>query len=274
MGSSRLPGKVLLDISGHPMLCRVADRVGKARALNDLVFATTTCSEDDAIAILCRDRGYHCFRGSERDVLDRYHSAAVAYGADVIVRLTADCPLLDPKVIDMTVAAFTGEDLDGNIASVQTLGNRTSARSSNSPYDYATNRLPPPWKRTFPIGLDTEVFSSEALEVAWTEAQASHQREHVTPYFYDLEDRFRAILVDSVVDHGSLRWTVDTKEDLELIRALYSRIGQRPDFGWQDVLKMCQREPELLSINAGVRQKRVDEIDSRTGDGLSGAPSG
>ena len=240
MASSRLPGKVLQDIGGEPMLVRVVERVRRASMVHAVGVATTTDPTDDPVADLCQARGYPLWRGSQFDVLDRYYRAAVQFGADVIVRVTADCPVIDPDVIDQTVKAFFEAGVD-----------------------FAANRLPPPWKRTFPIGLDTEVVSLSALERAWKEAVEKHQREHVMPYFYDEEGRFRIRVIDTQPDYGSLRWTVDTPEDLELLRLIFARFDNRADFGWKDIVALFAREPELAQINARVRHKMGKEVDER-----------
>ncbi len=238
--SSRLPGKVLLDIAGQPMLVQVVERTRRAKRLHGVVVATSTERDDDAIAALCAERGYPCFRGSLHDVLDRFYGAARMVDAQVIVRITADCPIIDRDVIDHTVSAF----LDGN-------------------WDFAANRLPPPWHRTYPIGLDVEICSFLALERAWKEAHQPHHREHVMPYLYEQEGRFRVLLVNHDPDYGSLRWTVDTPEDLELVRQIYSRFGGRNDFSWLEVLALFDREPDLANINALVKPKGYSEVDKR-----------
>lgn len=240
MTSSRLPGKVLQDIGGEPMLARVVERVRRARTLHAVTVATTEDAVDDPIVALCVERGYPVFRGSPYDVLDRYYRAAQHFGAEVVVRVTADCPVIDADVIDQTVHAFFASGVD-----------------------FAANRLPPPWKRTWPIGLDTEVVWFAALQRAWREATEKYQREHVMPYFYDQEGRFKILVLDSDPDYGSLRWTVDTPQDLELIRRIYARFDNRADFGWKDILALFQREPDLAEINAGVRHKLGKEVDER-----------
>jgi len=249
MGSSRLPGKVLLDIAGEPMLARVVERTRLAKSVNQVIVATTAEPGDDPIADLCEQRSYPCYRGSLHNVLDRYYQAARLYQAQIVVRITADCPLIDPDVVDKTVYAFLGATSDG-------------------PYDFAANRLPPPWGRTYPIGLDTEVCTFQALETAWKEAQEPHQREHVMPFFYDHQERFRILLVNHDQDYGSMRWTVDTANDLKLVRQIYTRFSPRDDFSWLEVLELFRREPELARINAQVRHKTYDEVDDgqRTAD--------
>jgi spore coat polysaccharide biosynthesis protein SpsF len=252
--SSRLPGKVLLPIAGQPMLGRVVERARRAVSIQEVVVATTVDPSDDAVAEMCRERGYACERGSLYDVLDRYYQAARAHQADVIVRITADCPLIDPQEIDRTVEAFR----------------HTGA-------DFAANRLPPPFKRTYPIGLDTEVCSFAALERAWTEAKEPYQREHVMPYLYnrspviDAKDfggfpdgaLFKVLYLNHEPDCGSLRWTVDTPEDLELIRRIYARLGDQDDFTWRDVLDLVEGEPDLMKINASVVHRTMNDVDER-----------
>jgi spore coat polysaccharide biosynthesis protein SpsF len=237
MGSTRLPGKVLRDILGQPMLMRGLIRARHASCLQGVVVATTTDAGDDAIQAFCEARGYPVYRGSQGDVLDRYYQAARLFQADVIVRLTADCPLVDPGVIDHTVAEFF-----------------------HSGVDFAANRLPPPLGRTYPIGLDTEVCSFQGLERVWKEAQEPYEREHVMPYFYDVPGRFRVLRVDYPVDYGALRWTVDTEEDLEVVRKIFAHFGGRNDFSWLEVLSLYDSEPELFKLNAGVTHKTFRSV--------------
>lgn len=232
MSSTRLPGKVLKEIAGKPMLAWVVERARKAHTVSEVVIATTVEPSDDPIVSFCAQMGYACTRGSLEDVLDRYYQAARAYQADVVVRVTADCPLIDPAEIDHVVREY-----------------------QRSGVDFAANRLPPPFGRTYPIGLDTEVCSFAALECAWREAKEPYQREHVMPYLYEEPGRFKVLRVDHDPDYGDLRWTVDTPQDLELVRAIFERMAGRVDFGWLDVLELFQHEPELARLNAGVGQK-------------------
>ncbi len=240
MSSSRLPGKILQDIAGEPMLMRVVERARHIQAVDEVVFATTIDPSDDPVEAFCRQNGVPCFRGSLPDVLDRFYQAAKVYRADTIVRLTADCPLLDPRLVDDTLALFR----------------RTGA-------DFAANRLPPPYRRTYPIGLDCEVCTFAALERAWIEATELHNREHVMPYLYEVKDRFKVAVLDNPQDYGSLRWTVDTPQDLELVRQVYARLGGRPDFTWLDVLAIFEREPGLANINAQVEHRSMYDVDRR-----------
>jgi spore coat polysaccharide biosynthesis protein SpsF len=250
MASSRLPGKVLLDIVGQPMLVRVVERVKRANTIDRVVVATTTDPSDDPIEDLCQIRGYSCFRGDQFNVLDRYYKAATLYNAEIIVRVTADCPMIDPVEIDHVVQALL----------------QTGA-------DFAANRLPPPWQRTYPIGLDTEVCTFEALERAWKEAERSEDLEHVMPYLYTEEDRFDIQIIDYNVDYGHYRWTVDTQEDLDLARQIYAHFDGKDDFSWLDVIDLYDRHPELSLINVDVKHKSVKDVDDRLGTVPSGSSS-
>jgi spore coat polysaccharide biosynthesis protein SpsF len=275
MSSSRLPGKVLLDIAGQPMLVRVVERSCRAKSLDQVVVATTTDPSDDLIVALCAERDYLCTRGSQQDVLDRYYQAARRFQADIIVRLTADCPLMDPGLIDETVNALLGFPITD-------LQSAISNQRSKILFDFATNRLPPPWGRSYPIGLDIEVCTFTALERAWAEATLPYQREHVMPYLYEDEHSvhysslqpvpmppqapagfFRVLHLHHVPDYGALRWTVDTAEDLELVRQIYSRFPGRDDFSWLEVLALFEREPDLASLNAGIQHKNYTDVDIR-----------
>ena len=263
MGSSRLPGKVLADITGLPMLARVVERTRRATTVDHVVVATTTEVEDDAVTSLCTQRGYDFFRGSLHNVLDRFYQAALLSKAEIVVRITADCPVIDPELIDETV----------NI-----LSDQSKIRIPQSGIDFAANRLPPPWGRTYPIGLDVEACTFTALERAWKEADQSFQREHVMPYLYEgvelaavsprlatgFSSRgFGIALLNHVPDYGGLRWTVDTRADLEFIRQIYTRFGSHDDFSWHEVLTLLQHEPELSQINANVTHKTAFDVDAR-----------
>jgi spore coat polysaccharide biosynthesis protein SpsF len=232
MGSTRLPGKVLADIGGRPLLGLMLDRMARAGRVDETVVATTRLEEDDPIVDLCRGRGIRCVRGHATDVLDRYHQAAEETGAEVVVRLTGDCPLIDPHLVDLCVRAYLEAD---------------------PPVDLVVNRLP--WDRSYPIGLDTEVFGRAALETAWREAREPHQREHVVPFLYEHLDRFTMIHLEADGDYGTFRWTVDAPEDLEAVRKIYGAFGGRDDFGWREVLDLMSRNPDLAGINRAVAHK-------------------
>ena len=235
MGSTRLPGKVLLRLLGAPMLTRVMRRVGRAGSLDLAVLATTTLPEDDVIAELANAQGWHIERGSETDLLDRCLQAARAHDADIVVRVTADCPLIDPDVIDRIVGAFEATDVD-----------------------YASNTLEP---RTYPRGLDVEVVARSALERANLEDRDPARREHATPYIYQHPEAFRLMQVAAEDDHSDQRWTVDTREDFELVDRIYTALG-RDDFGWRDALAVVEAHPAWLALNRHVVQKTVPERDA------------
>lgn len=241
MGSSRLPGKVLNDICGTPLLVREVIRVRRAHSLGQVVVATTINPEDDRIVDVCRVHGIPCFRGDPYDVLDRYYQAARLFNAETIVRLTGDCPVIDPHEIDRTVKAFFAAGVD-----------------------FAANRLPPPWKRTTPIGMDTEVVSFENLARAWHEAALKHEREHVMPYFYAQDGRFKVLLVDHEPDLGGYRLTVDTPEDLALIRKIYQHFDCSDEFSMDDMIALLERRPDWVALNAEVVHKGYQDTDARS----------
>lgn len=228
MGSTRLPGKVLLDLGGDTVLARVVHRLQSAKLLQQVVVATTTSNADSSIARESARLDIECFRGSEQDVLDRYYQAARRVSADAIVRITSDCPLIDPELVDETVQLFLSRQVD-----------------------YASNISP----RCYPRGLDTEVFSISSLERAWREADKVYEREHVTPYFYEHPEIFRLAFAPATSDHSQHRWTLDTQEDLALLRAIYKGFPGRSDFGWREVLEFVESRPDLAALNSEVVQK-------------------
>jgi spore coat polysaccharide biosynthesis protein SpsF (cytidylyltransferase family) len=230
MGSTRLPGKVMMDLGGETVLARTVLRLRRARLVQEIVIATTTARADDVIIRECQRLHVPVYRGSETDVLDRYYHASLESGSDVVVRVTSDCPLIDPELVDETVRTLREQHAD-----------------------YASNVSP----RTYPRGLDTEAFTVPALGRVWREAHESHQREHVTPYFHEHPKRFRLASASGPSDYSRYRWTVDTAEDLELIRTIYSRFGNQDHFGWRDVIALMESEPELAEVNSRVFQKSV-----------------
>lgn len=199
MGSSRLPGKVLADIDGRPMLAQQIRRMQLCRSADEIVIATSTQATDDPIVAVAEQAGVRWFRGDEHDVLERYRAAAAEARADVVARLTADCPLIDPGITD-----------------------RVIDRAAEETCDYASNVL----RRTFPKGLDAEAFPVDVLARVSRLAATRASREHVTWFIY--QERPELFLLNSVEDtrnHSHLRWTVDTLEDLEYVRLLYRRLG-------------------------------------------------
>jgi spore coat polysaccharide biosynthesis protein SpsF len=242
VSSKRLPGKVLLDIHGEPMLLHVVRRAGRARTLDDVAVITSCHEDDSAIEQVCLENAISCFRGSLDDVLDRYYHAALHFHADVIVRITADCPLLDPNVVDLVVKTF-----------------------HEGSYDYFSNVL----RCTYPDGLDTEVFHLQTLERAWREASLGSEREHVTAFIYKHPEIFRLGNMEHSEDLSDLRWTVDTVEDLEFVRAVYSRFKGEL-FGMNEIVDLIGKNPEIAELNMGqhrnegyrISLKKDDEIKS------------
>lgn len=224
MSSARLPGKVLKPILGKPMLGHQIERVLRARHVDRLVVATSEEASDQPIADYCAAIGVDCHRGSLGDVLDRYYQAARRYHPRHVMRLTGDCPLTDPGLLDRIVGQHLRE---GN--------------------DYTSNVH----ERTYPDGLDAELFRYECLEQAWREARTPFEREHVTPFMYRTGPDFRRGAVKDATDRSAWRWTVDYPEDFEFVSRVFAALyPQRPDFGYEDVCDLVARHPELMSINA------------------------
>jgi glutamate-1-semialdehyde aminotransferase/spore coat polysaccharide biosynthesis protein SpsF (cytidylyltransferase family) len=224
MRASRLPGKVLLDLGGRPMLVQVIERVRAATRVDDVVVATSDAPDDDAVANLCAAESVPVFRGSEGDVLSRFHGAATEHRADVVVRITADCPFMDPAVIDRVVETYLTADVE-----------------------YVANVL----RYTYPDGLDVEVFAKSALDRAFEEAVDVVDREHVTPYLRN-SGKFSVRGVENEEDLSSLnyRWTVDEPSDLEFARRVYGRLGADGRmFGMAEILTLLKTDPSLLEIN-------------------------
>lgn len=232
MSSTRLPGKVLKTASGRTMLDRMLERVRKATMIDQVIVATTTDPSDNAIVRACHRYDTEVYRGSLLDVLDRYYQAAKQYQANIIVRLTGDCPLIDPRLIDDVVKALVDQQVD-----------------------FACNRLPPPFARTYPIGLDVEASTIAALENAWRNADQKHEREHVFPYLYAVPGRFKVIQLNHSENLGHLRWTLDTPADLVLLRRVYRYFKGRNDFSWLDVVQLWREKPALFEVNAQVSHK-------------------
>lgn len=227
MGSTRLPNKVMRELAGQPMIAHVLARARAAKRIEQVILATSTEPNDDPLAEFARSQGFSVLRGSQDDVLDRYYQAAKAYNVSVIVRLTGDCPMLDPQIIDQTVGLFLSDE-----------------------YDYVSNCL---LHRTFPDGLDTEVFSFGALERAWREAQLKSEREHVTPYIYKNPRVFRQAGLVNPLDYSHYRWTVDELRDFALVTRIFDELyADNPLFGMEAVLNLLKAQPELLEMNQGI----------------------
>ena len=225
MSSNRLPGKVLAPVLGRPMIARQLERLARATRLDRLVVVTSTDPGDDALAAFCTELGVACFRGALDDVLDRFHAALAGLRADHCVRLTADCPLADPGLIDALVDFHLAGD-----------------------YEYSSNCE----RRTYPDGLDAEILRVDVLDRAWREARDRPDREHVTTYVRRQPGVFRIGGLENNEDLGALRWTVDTPADLEFVRRVYAELHpQNPAFGWRDVLALVRSRPEIAGINDG-----------------------
>lgn len=233
MGSTRLPGKILKEVNGKPLLSYQLERLQSARLIDEIVIATTIEKQDDLIEAFCERKEVSFYRGSEFDVLARYYETAVKFKADVIVRITSDCPIIDPLVVDKTIKYFLDHQ---------------------SSYDYISNTI----ERTYPRGLDTEVFSFEALKRAYLEASLERDREHVTAYFYTNPDRFRIGSIKNGVDHSKYRWTVDTEQDFKLIKLLINHLyNKNPKFTMEDALNLMEQNPTWYDINKHIEQKKI-----------------
>jgi spore coat polysaccharide biosynthesis protein SpsF len=222
-GSTRLPGKVLLRVCGKTLLQHQLERVKRAATPDGIVVATTNAERDTPIAAIAKACGAAVYRGSEQDVLDRFYRAAQAARADVIVRITADCPCMDPEIIDAVVRFFL--------------------KAEN---DYVSNVRPP----TFPDGMDVEVFTHAALEQSWREARLPSEREHVTAYIATHPECFRIGNYFYDTDLSEYRLTVDEPADWELIRRIFeSLIPVKPHFALQDIIELLTRNPEFITLN-------------------------
>lgn len=234
MGSTRLPGKVLMPLAGKPALSHLISRVSAATTVDGIILATSVLASDDPIAHWCAENGVLCVRGDESDVLARYLEAVETHPSEIVVRITGDCPLMDPEIIDRLV---------------------TTLKEHPSAPDYHSNTLPP---RMIPHGLDVEVFRADALRRAGREAIAPEEREHVTPFLYRNPQIFTILRADHPEDISHHRWTLDTPEDN---RFLDKVLGALPPgaFSWRDTLDALRENPEWAAINSAVTQKKLEE---------------
>ena len=233
MGSERLPGKVMKLIEGSTVLSHVIERISQSICIDDIIIATTDNTIDDCIEAEAKKFGVKVFRGSEEDVLSRYYYAAKANNLDTIIRITSDCPLIDPNLIDELIQFFLAND-----------------------YDIVSNAGSDLSKRTYPRGLDTEVFTYTVLESAFNKATEKYQREHVTPYIYENSDRI--FYYQSETDNSKHRWTLDTIEDYRFIREIYSHLYKgKHDFYLKEIISFLDLHSELLEINANIEQKKI-----------------
>jgi glutamate-1-semialdehyde 2,1-aminomutase len=221
MGSTRLPNKVMKPIGGKPMIGILLDRLSRSKAVDQIVVATSVDKRNDPLADYVRGLRYEVYRGSEDDVLDRYYQAALSVGATRVVRITGDCPLIDPALVDHVLNAF-----------------------DRSAHDYVSNVDPP----SYPDGLDIEVFTMEALRTAWKDAAKGFEREHVTPYLRS-SGRFRTANIANPEDFSAQRWTVDTPEDFSVVSAIFDALGNGRVFGWEEVIQLHIERPDIFTAN-------------------------
>lgn len=236
MGSTRLPGKVMLKLHEKTILEHVITRVKQSKLVDEIIIATTVNRLDDSIIEETKKINIKSFRGSEDDVLSRYYYAAKENDADIVIRITSDCPLIDPKVIDEMVEKYLNMTKD-------------------NPLDYLSNTI----ERTYPRGLDAEVFSFKVLEKVFNEATKQTEKEHVTPYIYLNLDKFKIFHYLNNEDYSEHRWTLDTLEDFELITEVYDELYKdEHNFYLEEIIKLFERKPQLMDINKEVEQKVVE----------------
>ena len=221
MGSTRLPGKVLKKLNGITVLESLLNQLNYSKLLNDKIIATTSNLEDDVIVNFCKSKEIKCFRGSQDDVLDRYYNCAKKFSINTILRITSDCPLMDPQVVDNVIDFYL----------------------KNS-YDYVNNFH----KRTYPYGNDVEIFSLKVLEKVWEKATKPSEREHVTPYIYNNPDEFSLGWIENKENLSEFHWTVDRKEDLIFVQKIFKKISKRPIL-MKDIIDVIKDDPSLLEIN-------------------------
>jgi len=232
MTSTRLPGKVLKQVLGKPLLEYQIERLQRIKSVDEIVIATTTNDTDQPIVDFCNRLSVPYFRGSEEDVLARYHGAARQYNADIVVRITSDCPVIDPAVCEEAITYFI---------------------ENKAQYDYI--RL-----EEYPRGLDTEVFSFKVLDECFREATDKPDREHVTPFIYRHPERYRIKHITCDEDYSHHRWTVDTLEDFELVKRIIEELYPvKKMFDFVDIINVIQRNPDWYYINKEVRQKQYGE---------------
>lgn len=236
MGSTRLPGKTLKKLAGQPAIAHVFDRLSRAKNIDEIWLATTSNPEDDQLAIWAKQSKINCYRGQAEDVLDRYYQTAITAKAEVIIRITGDCPLLDPEIVDQIITEFLKND-----------------------YDYISNSQPP----SYPDGLDVEVFSATVLGKAWREASLKSEREHVTPYIWKNPKIFRIKNFLYSENLSNFRWTLDTEEDLIFLNKILEAIKNNPPqskYGnLKDILSIIKQHPDWININS--KYKRNEGYD-------------
>ena len=231
-GSTRFPNKVFAIIDGKPLLWHVVNRLKHATKIDDIIVATTVSEKDDKIEEWCKENDVHCFRGSEENVLNRYYSASEAFPSDYVVRITADDPFKEPKVIDAVITKLIEEG-----------------------YDHVTNNLPP----SFPEGLDCEAFKKSALDRSEKEAETAFEREHVTQYIYHHPEIFKIGNVSNGKNLSYLRWTVDKDVDFEMVKAVYAHRNpaNKGILLMDEILDILKANPEIEKINSEVERSAM-----------------
>ncbi|MCX7744963.1 MAG: glycosyltransferase family protein [Flavobacteriales bacterium] len=228
-GSTRLPGKVLMPLAGEPLLVRMVERVKRAKLAGTVVVATTTEKEDDPIEVICKEKGWHIYRGHESDLLDRHYQAAKMFKADAVAKIPSDCPLIDPSVIDKVLSVYF---------------------ENHPKVDFVSNLHPP----TYPDGNDVEVMRFSVLETAWKEASLPMEREHTTPFIWERPERFKLMNVswETGLNYSMThRWTIDYPEDYAFINRVYDELYKaNPHFGLNDILNLLESKPEIFEINS------------------------
>lgn len=237
MGSSRLAGKILKDLSGKPLLLHVYERLTYSHLVNKIVVATTDQPGDDIVEKFCNANNILYYRGNSDNVLSRFYETAKHFEAKIIIRITADCPVIDPVILDKMITEFL-------------------IQHKNEKLDYMSNSI----KRTFPRGLDIEIFTFSALEKAYKEATKNYEREHVTPYIYQNPKKFKIQNFADEIDYSFYRWTVDTKEDFRLMEEIYNALySTERIFLYPEILNLFKERHELIDINRSVEQKKLGE---------------
>ncbi|MDD5699627.1 MAG: glycosyltransferase family protein [Candidatus Nanoarchaeia archaeon] len=239
MGATRLPNKVMKDLGGKPELEQVFDRC-KMADVNEVIIATSDNKENDIIEEFCRERGINCFRGSEEDVLDRFYKTALEYGLDIIIRITGDCPLISPEVINKAIKEFN----EGNA-------------------DYLSNAA----KRSYPRGLDVEIFSFKTLEAVHQLAKEEPEREHVTAFIYNNPETFRIghLTADDWIKHPEIRLCLDTQEDLDLLTIIYNSLKVTKTTPIREVINFLLEHPELIKIN---NKSEIEQLNKNRIEGV------
>ncbi|MFJ8261828.1 cytidylyltransferase domain-containing protein [Rummeliibacillus sp. NPDC094406] len=231
MGSSRLPGKILKEVNGKPLLLHQIERLRQCKEIDQLIIATTVEEQDNQIFEFCNHHNVSIFRGSENNVLERYYETWKQFGGDVIVRLTSDCPIIDYKIVDKTIRFFLDNE-----------------------FDYVSNTI----ERTFPRGLDTEVFSVATLETTYKQAKLERDKEHVTAYIYTHPEKFKIGSYKGEINYSKYRWTVDTEEDFALIKNLFEAYkGKENQLDLASAVRLMEQNPAWFLINEHIEQKKI-----------------